>query len=137
MSEPYYRNDWFDYSTKELIPGIQKRHDGNSCQHAILLFLSKEFNSFFYITLIFCLLLKAQISTQFYYLVIACYSVAIMQLFKTGYGGSRPFWENSSIELYGKCETGHGNPSGHTLLAVLFMWTIFFHTRQKLGNVVV
>lgn len=66
-------------------------------------------------------------------------STLLVGLLKMIYISPRPYWSNLEIVPYGSCETGWGNPSGHSLTCVavyLTLWHIIFECHQLREKVI-
>ena len=115
ITNEFYRNYLFKYSYNSFEEKIQK----SFCRKIDFYFyfftyLGNEYG------LIPVFLISFIISIKFFFIIfsIFCFSLYWNGIFKLIYYYPRPFWKNNDLFKY--CETGYGNPSGHSMISTIF-----------------
>ena len=100
---------------------IRKKHDKDSAFYKCFQFFSDAIIIICF-TLFVIIYLFFPLSSSFLVFQSANFANYIVNLFKIIYRSPRPYWESTILDT--TCETGYGNPSGHSLVSVSFFFVM-------------
>ena len=100
---------------------IRKKHDKDSAFYKCFQFFSDAIIIICF-TLFVIIYLFFPLSSSFLVFQSANFANYIVNLFKIIYRSPRPYWESAILDT--TCETGYGNPSGHSLVSVSFFFVM-------------
>ena len=118
--EQVYRNDLFDKSI-DVQEDIREDHNKNSAFYNFWKFISyfgEAKGTFPIFGIIFVFF---PLSSSFLTLQALIYSIYITNLFKMIYRNGRPYWESEILDVV--CNSGYGNPSGHSVTSTAYYLT--------------
>lgn len=120
--EQVYRESLFDKSIEEQ-EDIRKDHDKESSFYKFWKFISNFGEAKITFIIFELIFLFFPISSSFLSLQILIYSSYLTNLFKIIYRNGRPYWESKKLDII--CNSGYGNPSGHSLTSTAFYLSLF------------
>ena len=119
--EQLYRKDLFEKS-KEIQEKIRDDHEKESSFYKFWNFIqyfgvAKITFPIFGIIFVFF-----PLNSSFLTLQALLYSIYITNLFKIIYRNGRPYWESEKLDIV--CNSGYGNPSGHSVTSTVYYLTL-------------
>ena len=119
--EQVYRNDLFDESI-DIQEDIREDHSKNSAFYKFWKFISyfgEAKGTFPIFGIIFVFF---PLSSSFLTLQALIYSIYITNFLKMIYRNGRPYWESEILDVV--CNSGYGNPSGHSVTSTAYYLTL-------------
>ena len=138
--EQLYRETLFDKSI-DTQEDIREDHNKDSAFYDFWKFISVFGTASITFPVFFVIFLFFPINASFLTLQSLIYSIYITNLFKIIYRNGRPYWKSDLLDVV--CNSGYGNPSGHSLTSTTYYLTLphivtnfSFFTRDTKGKIV-
>ena len=119
--EQIYREDLFDESI-DAQEDIREDHDKNSAFYNFWKFISYFGEAKLTFPIFAIIFLFFPLSSSFLTLQSLIYAIYITNLFKIIYRNGRPYWESKILDVV--CNSGYGNPSGHSVTSTSYYMTL-------------
>ena len=119
--EKEYRESLFDKSI-DVQEDIREDHDKNSSFYKFFKVMSVLGLAKFTFSIFAIIFLFFPLSSSFLTLQVLIYSIYITNLFKIIYRNARPYWESDILDIV--CNSGYGNPSGHSVTSAALYLTL-------------
>ena len=119
--EQVYREDLFDESI-DAQEDIRKDHNKNSAFYNFWKFISYFGVAAITFPIFAIILVFFPISSSFLTLQALIYSIYFTNLLKIIYRNGRPYWESEILDVV--CNSGYGNPSGHSVTSTTYYLTL-------------
>ena len=119
--ELLYRETLFDESI-DIQEDIREDHKKDSAFYDFWKFISVLGTASITFPVFFVIFLFFPINSSFLTLQSLIYSIYITNLFKIIYRNRRPYWESDILDVV--CNSGYGNPSGHSLTSTAYYLTL-------------
>lgn len=119
--EQVYREDLFDESI-DAQEDIRKDHNKNSAFYKFWKFISNFGVAAITFPIFAIILVFFPISSSFLTLQALIYSIYFTNLLKIIYRNGRPYWESEILDVV--CNSGYGNPSGHSVTSTTYYLTL-------------
>ena len=119
--EQAYRKALYDKSVKAQVD-IRKDYTKESIFYQFWKFMSLFGIAGVTFPIFSIIFLFFPLSSSFLTLQILIYSIYITNLFKIIYRNGRPYWESDILDLV--CNSGYGNPSGHSVTSTAYYLTL-------------
>ena len=119
--EQAYRKALFDKSVKAQVD-IRKDYTKESIFYQFWKFMSLFGIAGVTFPIFSIIFLFFPLSSSFLTLQVLIYSIYITNLFKIIYRNGRPYWESDILDLV--CNSGYGNPSGHSVTSTAYYLTL-------------
>jgi undecaprenyl-diphosphatase len=130
--ETFFREKFYNLGII-LIKNIQKSIENKPFFICLFQFFSFFASKYFIISLLTILFIFVDIYSSFIIMIIATSGSTATGFFKIIYKNPRPFFHENWINVY-DCETGYGNPSGHSIVAVSIYLTLYKMLIRKNQN---
>jgi len=138
--EQLYRETLFDKSI-DTQEDIREDHNKGSAFYDFWKFISVFGTASITFPVFFVIFLFFPINSSFLTLQSLIYSIYITNLFKIIYRNGRPYWKSELLDVV--CNSGYGNPSGHSVTSTAYYLTLPhivtnfpFFTRDTKGKIV-
>ena len=119
--EQVYREDLFDESI-DAQEDIRKDHNKNSAFYNFWKFLSYFGVAALTFPIFAIILVFFPLSSSFLTLQALIYSIYFTNFLKIIYRNGRPYWESEILDVV--CNSGYGNPSGHSVTSTTYYLTL-------------
>lgn len=119
--EQLYRETLFDKSI-DTQEDIREDHNKDSAFYDFWKFISVFGTASITFPVFFVIFLFFPISSSFLTLQSLIYSIYITNLFKIIYRNGRPYWKSELLDVV--CNSGYGNPSGHSMTSTAYYLTL-------------
>ena len=135
-----YRNPLFKRSIT-LQENLRDKYSENSSFYKYWKFMSYFGEAKITLSIFAIIFLFLPINSSFTLLLVIGFSSYITNLFKMLYRNKRPYWESEKLDIV--CNSGYGNPSGHSLTSSSFYLTLahlvtnfYFFYETKIGKII-
>ena len=119
--ENLYRDPLFSKSIT-IQESIRKKHEKNSSFYQFWEFMSLFGLAKITFPIFAIIFLFFPLSSSYLTLQVLIYSIYVTNLFKIIYRNGRPYWYSDILDIV--CNSGYGNPSGHSLTSAAFYPTL-------------
>lgn len=121
LIEQAYRESLFEKSIDSQ-EDIRKDHDKGSAFYDFFKFMSVFGLAKLTFPVFLIIFLFFPLSSSFLTLQVLIYSIYLTNLFKIIYRNGRPYWESDILDIV--CNSGYGNPSGHSVTSAAYYLTL-------------
>jgi len=119
--EQVYREDLFDESI-DVQEDIREDHEKGSAFYNFWKFMSYFGVAKVTFPIFAIIFLFFPLSSSFLTLQVLIYAIYITNLLKIIYRNERPYWESTKLDVV--CNSGYGNPSGHSVTSTAYYLTL-------------